>query len=126
MKRLFIALALTALVLGASFWEVRYVGRQADRYTGQIEAIDDLLKENKTEAALALCRETEQNWEREVGKIYALLSHDYADAIGGAISKMRAHLEHNNSGMYFAESTSAKKGLASIKGSEYPLFENIL
>ncbi len=59
MKRLFIALALTALVLGASFWEVRYVGRQADRYTGQIEAIDDLLKENKTKAALALCRETE-------------------------------------------------------------------
>lgn len=121
MKRLFIALALTALVLGASFWEVRYVGRQADRYTGQIEAIDDLLKENKTKAALALCRETEQNWDREVGKIYALLSHDYADAIGGAISKMRAHLEHDDPGMYFAESTSAKKRTRLHKRKRVPV-----
>ncbi|MER2147782.1 MAG: DUF4363 family protein, partial [Ruminococcus sp.] len=107
--------------------------RNADRVyvlkDGQVEdqgKHDDLLKENKTKAALALCRETEYDWDREVGKIYALLSHDYADAIGGAISKMRAHLEHDDPGMYFAESTSAKKGLASIKGSEYPLFENIL
>lgn len=126
MKRLFIALALTALVLGASFWEFHYIGRQADRYTGRIEEIDSLLKKNDTAAALTLCRETERDWDSEVEKIYTLLSHDYADTIGSALSKMRAHLEHNNHGMYFVESTGAKKGLASIKGSEYPLLENIL
>ena len=126
MKRLFIALALTALVLGASFWEAFYIGRQADRYTARIEAVDRLLTQNQTGSALALCSETERDWDSEVGKIYTLLSHDYADAIGGAIAKMRAYLENNRLDMYYAESTSAKKGLASVKGSEYPLPENIL
>lgn len=126
MKRLFIALALTALVIGASFWEATYIGRQADRFAEQIEAIDRLLKQNQTGKAIALCCETERDWDGEVGKIYTLLSHDYADAIGGAIAKMRAHLENNSLDMYYAESTSAKKGLASVKGSEYPLPENIL
>ena len=68
----------------------------------------------------------EQDWDGDMEKIYTLLIHDYADNIGYSFSKMRVHLEQGNLDMYYAESTAAKKGLASIKGSEYPLFENIL
>ena len=55
-----------------------------------------------------------------------LLIHDYVDEIGNKISNMRSYAENCSPDMYFAESTTAKKELASIKESEYPLAENIL
>ena len=68
MKRIMISLALTAIVLAASVFEVIYVGKKSDDYTDRINKIDAMLSNNDTE----------------------------------------------------------KKGLASIKGSEYPFIENIL
>ena len=126
MKRIIISLILTAIVLGASVFEVIYVGKKSDDYTDRIKKIDAMLSNNDTESALKECRALESDWDGDAEKIYTLLSHDYADNIGGSVSKMRAHLENGNIDMVYAESAGAKKGLASIKGSEYPFIENIL
>ena len=126
MKRIIISLALTAVVLGASVFEVIYVGKKSDDYSGRIKKIDTLLLKNNTKDALKECRALEADWDGDAEKIYTLLSHDTVDSVGYGISGMRSHIENNSTAMYFFESAGAKKGLASIKGSEYPFLENIL
>ena len=125
MKRIYISIVIFVLVLGTSIFEILYVASKSDSYKSRIEAVDSLTNEGKKEKALDSCRAIESDWNRDSEKIYTLLIHDYLDNIGISISKMRAHLENNNADMYFAESANAKKGLASVKGSEYPFFENI-
>ena len=126
MKRIIISLILTAIVLGASVFEVIYVGKKSDDYTDRIKKIDAMLSNNDTESALKECRALESDWDGDAEKIYTLLSHDTVDSVGYEISGMRSHIENNSAAMYFFESSGAKKGLASIKGSEYPFLENIL
>ncbi len=126
MKRMLLSLALAALVCGVAALELWYVGSCADRYTERIQRTDALLQSGALADAQAQCRALERDWEHDAANMHALLLHDSADAIGGSIAKMRVHLEHNRPDLYFAESADAKKGLASLKGSEYPLFENIL
>ena len=121
-----ISLALTAIVLAASVFEVIYVGKKSDDYTDRINKIDAMLSNNDTESALKECRSLESDWDGDAEKIYTLLSHDTVDSVGYWISGMRSHIENNNAAMYFFESAGEKKGLASIKGSEYPFIENIL
>ena len=125
MKRIYISVVIIALVLGASLFEIFYVGSKSDSYTDRIKSIDAVIMEGDRSSALEECKSLESDWNRDAGKIYTLLIHDYIDSIGISISQMRAHLENGNADMYFAESANAKKGLASIKGSEYPYFENI-
>ena len=126
MKRIMISLALTAIVLAASVFEVIYVGKKSDDYTDRINKIDAMLSNNDTESALKECRALESDWDGDAEKIYTLLSHDTVDSVGYGISGMRAYIENDNTDMYYFESAGAKKGLASIKGSEYPFIENIL
>ena len=126
MKRIIIALALMAAVMGASAAELVYIGNKTALFTVRIEKIDALAAKGNLYAALQSCRALEKDWENAARKIDILLIHDYVDAIGNNVSRMRSHLEHGSRMMYFAESTGAKKALASIKGSEYPKVENIL
>lgn len=125
MKRIIIAVIIMAAVLGFSTFEFIYVGAKADRYIDRIDSIEKLAAQDNT-AAVCGVRALEQDWENDSQKMYTLLIHDYVDNVGGSISRLRAYIEHGDTNMLFAESTGAKKGLASIKGSEYPYFENIL
>ncbi len=126
MKRLVISIALVLLVLGASVFELIYVCARSDEYSGRIDKIEELIYSGDIAAALSACKALENDWDDESTKIYTLLIHDYVDSVGNCVSKMRSHLENGSLDMYFAESAGAKKALASIKGSEYPYFENIL
>jgi len=126
MKRLIISLALALSVLAASVFEVVYVSGKSDGYAERINNIDHLISDGNSDKALAECKKLEADWESGSRKTYTLLSHDAVDSIGFCVSRMSAFLAKGSYQMYFAESTSAKKGLASIKGSEYPLIENIL
>lgn len=126
MKRIVISLVLAVLVLGGAVAECLYVRDRADHYTARIRMVDALLCKNDRSGAVDACRAAERDWDNEVPVIYTLLIHDYADSIGSSLAKMRVHLEQGDLDMYYAESTGAKKGLASIKGSEYPFLENIL
>lgn len=126
MKRIFISLGLMALSLGASLFETGYVKSKTENCLAQIEEIDRMTGSGQTAQALAQCRALESAWNEDVKKIDVLLIHDYVDSVGTGIAKMRVHLENGNADMYFSESANAKKGLASIKGSEYPFLENIL
>lgn len=126
MKRILISLGLIAVSFGASLFEIGYVKSKTDSCLAQIEEIDRMTVSGETAKALERCRSLESAWERDVKKIDVLLIHDYVDSVGADISRMRVHLENGNADMYFSESANAKKGLASIKGSEYPFLENIM
>ncbi len=126
MKRLVISIALVLLVFGASVFELLYVCARSDEYADRIDKIEELIYSGDNSTALKNCEALEKDWDGESKKIYTLLIHDYVDSVGNCLSKMRSHLENNSLDMYFAESTGAKKALASIKGSEYPYYENIL
>ena len=126
MKRLIISLVLALSALAASVFEVAYVSGKSDGYAERINKIDKLISDGKSDKAITECKKLEADWESVSRKSYVLLSHDAVDSVGFCISRMDAFLADGSYQMYFAESKSAKKGLASIKGSEYPLIENIL
>ena len=126
MKRIYIAIFLLALTIVASVFELRFIGREADGVTQQIEAIDGYMRRSEFDTAIKQCRTLEEKWSKTSENIDIMLIHDYVDSIGLSITKMRAGAETKNAVLYFSESASAKKALASIKGSEYPNFENIL
>lgn len=126
MKRIIFSIFIAAAVAFGSVFELAFVGERTDICVARIKKIDDLVRENDRERALEECKRLENEWDENVRHIDILLIHDYADSVGADISKMRAHLENGNTSMYFSESAGAKKGLASIKGSEYPFIENIL
>ena len=89
-------------------------------------ALDALTRGVIQDELLKICKETEEEWYDSAKFIDTLLIHDYVDAIGISISRMTAFAQKQNRDMYFAESVQAKKELASIKESEFPLVENIL
>ena len=126
MKRIYIAIFLLVLTIVASVFELRFIGREADGVTQQIEAIDGYMRRSEFNTAIKQCRALEEQWSKTSENIDIMLIHDYVDSIGLSITKMRAGAETKNAVLYFSESAGAKKALASIKGSEYPNFENIL
>ncbi len=126
MKRIYIAVVLVLLTLCIGALETGYVTAKTDMFIDKIERADKLMKRNEFSEAIKLCQNTEKEWYDNAKAIDMLLIHDYVDDIGLSISKMTSFAESKNTDMYFSESSDAKKQLASIKESEYPLIENLL
>ena len=125
MKRIYISILFLTIAFLLSAVELGYVSGKADVFISIIDQTDRYMRKTNYEDALNLCREVEDEWYETAESIDMLLIHDYVDEIGNSISKMRSHAENGNPDLYFSESASAKKELASIKESEYPLLENI-
>ena len=123
---MFLAVILVVIAVSASLTELIYVKTKSVGFIDSINQIDRAVDEKDLASALSLCKATEEKWYESAAAIDILLIHDYIDNIGISISKMRSFLVNNNTEMYFAESTGATKALASVLGSEYPNFENIL
>ena len=120
------AVILAVTVLTGCISELIYLGNTFDEWTHCIDKIDQLVQKSDYGSALKKSRILEEKWERTAKRVDILLIHDYVDSIGVNLSQMRSHLETKNADMYFSHSSAAKKELASIKGSEYPLIENLL
>lgn len=120
------AVILAITVLTGSISELLYLGNAFDKWTLSIDRVDYLVRKADYGSAIQQCRILEENWELTAKRADILLIHDYVDSIGVNLSQMRSHLENRNMDMYFSHSAAAKKELASIKGSEYPLIENLL
>lgn len=126
MKRIYIAAALILVTLITAALESGYVTAKSDMFITKIEKADKLMKKSEYRQAFMLCQNTEKEWYDDAKVIDMLLIHDYVDDIGLSISRMTAFAEEKSAELYFAESAGAKKQLASIKESEYPLIENLL
>lgn len=125
MKRIYISILVLIAVFAFASAELGYVSAKADGFISMIEQTDKLMLKSNFTDAIELCKKTEDEWNESVESIDMLLIHDYVDNIGTNIAKMRSYIENGSPDMYFAESTNAKKELASIKESEYPYFSNI-
>ena len=117
MKRIYIALSLVLAALCFASVETGFISGKTDSFIAKIECADRLMSRLEFEDALKICEETEKEWYDNAKLI---------DNIGLSISRMTAFAQKQNRDMYFAESVQAKKELASIKESEFPLVENIL
>ncbi len=126
MKRIYLAVLFILIAAVTAAAETGYVSAKTDYYIYSIEAVDKLMMKNDFEQAINLCSKIENNWNNSVKKFDILLIHDYVDKIGNGISRMKAFAENASMDMYFSESVTTKKELASIKESEYPSIENIL
>ena len=126
MNRIYIALSLVLAALCLASVETGLISGKTDSFIAKIECADRLMSRLEFEDALKICEETEKEWYDNAKLIDTMLIHDYVDNIGLSISRMTAFAQKQNRDMYFAESVQAKKELASIKESEFPLVENIL
>ena len=120
MKRIYIALSLVLAALCFASVETGFISGKTDSFIAKIECADRLMSRLEFEDALKICEETEKEWYDNAKLIDTMLIH------GLSISRMTAFAQKQNRDMYFAESVQAKKELASIKESEFPLVENIL
>lgn len=126
MKRIFIAFLLFIIVGIIAAAELGYVTANTDLYISKIELTDKQVYKNNFEEALKMCAELEYKWNNSAKKIDVMLNHDCIDSVGESINRMTSYIQNGSIDMYFAESSKAKKELASIKESEYPYIENIL
>ena len=126
MKRIYAALLFFIIVVIFASVELGYVSGKSDLFISKIELTDKKVYKNDFEEALELCSQLEDNWENSSKRIDMILNHECIDSIGESINKMSSYLQNDSVDMYFAESSKAKKELASIKESEYPYIENIL
>ena len=81
MKRIIISIIIAIAVVCGSIFEIAFVSSKSDEYIGRIKKIDDLVRDDKTEAAIAECRRLESDWDKNVGSIDVMLIHDYADSV---------------------------------------------
>ena len=126
MTRIYVSLIFILFVAVCAALQLGYVSAEVDKFVSMIEQSDKYMRKSEFEEAISVCKNIEEKWDDTAKKIDMLLIHDYVDEIGNRISNMRSYAENCSPDMYFAESTTAKKELASIKESEYPLAENIL
>lgn len=126
MKRIYLSILFILIVAASAAVQLGYVSGKVDIFVSWIEQSEKYMRKSDFEDTVNLCKTIEDEWNKTAKKFDMLLIHDYVDAIGNDISKMRAYAENCSPDMYFAQSTSAKKELASIKESEYPFIENIL
>ena len=126
MKRIYAALLFFIIVVIFASVELGYVSGKSDLFISKIESTDKKVYKNDFEEALEMCSQLEDSWENSSKRIDMILNHECIDSIGESINKMSSYLQNGSVDMYFAESSKAKKELASIKESEYPYIENIL
>lgn len=126
MKRIYIALLFFIIIGIFASVELGYVTAKSDLFISKIELTDKKVYKNDFEEALEMCSQLEDSWENSSKRIDMILNHECIDSIGESINKMSSYLQNGSVDMYFAESSKAKKELASIKESEYPYIENIL
>lgn len=126
MKRIYVSLLFVTIASVIAAIEFGYVCAKVDNFSGLIDQTDSMMYRYEYDSASDLCEEIEEKWYKSASCFDIVLLHDYVDDIGQCIAKMRAYANVNNADMYFAESSQAKKKLASIKQSEFPTIENIL
>ena len=126
LKRIYIAISFLIVAILIASAEMGYITAKADMFETKIENADRYMRKNEYAEAFKICKEAESDWDDSTKIIDMLLIHDYVDSVGMKISLMKSFAENQNYDMYFSESTAAKKELASIKESEFPLVENIL
>lgn len=126
MKRIILSIILLTICIGAASVEMYYIDIRAGYYLDKIEQVDKFMLKNDFESALQLCKDIDESWDDTAKKINTMLNHDYIDDISLSFAQMRSHIENNNPDMYFSESSGAKKGLDSMKNSEFLSLENIL
>ena len=126
MKRLIITLIIVAVCAAASGAELAFVSHQTDSVLRGVESADALVRRGNYSEAASICKTICRHWDESAPATDALLIHDYVDSVGLELRKMQTYAEHKCCADYFSSSESVKKGLASLKGSEYPHIENIL
>lgn len=126
MKRLIITLVIVAICAAASGAELTFVSHKTDSVLRGVESADALVRRGSYSQAAAICKTICRRWEEASPAADALLIHDYVDSVGLELRRMQTFAEHGCSADYFSSSEGVKKGLASLKGSEYPHIENIL
>lgn len=126
MKRIYFALFLLGLSVAGALYQFWYINAKSDEFTERIEKIDGYMLKDDFESALNASIETENNWAETADNIDIFLIHDYVDSLSLDMAQLSACIENGNPQMYFLKSASIKKGLTSLKESEYPVIANII
>lgn len=126
MKRIYFSAAFLAITIIGALFQAWYIGSKADKFTEQIEQIDEYMLQDDFENAVKLSKKTEAEWDKAARNIDIFLIHDYVDSISTDMSHLCACIENGNPQMYFYESAGIKKELTSLKESELPYFENLI
>ena len=126
MKRIIISVIIFLICCSGAVSEVLFVSRTVNGYIEEIEIIDGLIGNDDFSKAQSKCAELENSWHTTLRIIDVFLIHDYVDKITISIAQMNSYAKTGSAESYYSVSAEAKKALASIKDSEYPLPENIL
>lgn len=125
MKRVWIAVLLLAIVCGLGISEYYLNTKEADYTVSEIQAVQKLVKEGKSQPAKEKFRNLKEDWERKTGIMSIFVSHKPIDEISCSISTAYTYLENDDTPEFFAECERAECHLRYFKELEYPKINNI-
>ena len=119
----FIFIMLTGILCAG---EYIYVEKTVKKYTEDLNVIQEAIENGDREKALRLSKESDDQWQQDLGKIDMLLFHDYVDDIGEDMCTIKKYIENGNDDEALVVCEKTKRELKSLFESELPAAKNII
>ena len=126
MKRLYIAAALLALLLGASLANAWYVQGMADGMRDRLEQAQALTRQGDWERAEALTRQTYQDWQDRRFYFHTLMRHSDIDQVLRAFRQVLEYVQLREPDQYNAANADLITQLELLAEMEQATIVNVL
>ena len=117
---------LTVLCVGLGLWMDLSQRRVAAGYLEGTERIRELLREGKTDEAMAEQAYLHACWEHDARWLNCFVSHHHTRAVALSMVQLATALEHGYQAETWQALDELEDALRDVEGSDFPYPENIL
>lgn len=126
MSRTYITIAVIILLLGAGgFWHSHYISQTAQHLTDKLSQVDEQLRLERWEAAIAEMEQLKQEWLETRQWWSVLLKHQEMDELEISLKQSEVYINAKNLTLSTAELSALRLLIDHISDTEILSFQNI-
>lgn len=126
MKRLWISLAILALLFAAALGNSWYLGRLTGQLTGILSTAQQYGETEHWAQARRETEQAEQLWHRAEGYLYTVLRHDETDAVASGFREVKELLEWQEEAEYTSANARLIENIRLLSEMEKLNLQNLL
>lgn len=126
MRRIYLAAVIMALCVGLSAWQYIDIEKSVSDCTKSIEKAVSLVKNDKAEKALDICKKNAESFEERFSLMYCYCDHRLLESIDVKLDTLTSDLRFGNKSAFFTLAETAKRELEVLGKREEIRLENIL
>lgn len=126
MKRIWISVVILFCCALLFTMEYSIISTAEQKYSNQINAINQLVEQDKKEEAKVKCRKMIEEWDQTAINMDYFISHDKTKEITKYFITMSEFLDHETLDEYYESGMQIKKQLQVLKHCELPHLHNII